>query len=83
MKVLSFATATVGTTVSTANNAVLTPLASKVNSDTTKFPLPYCPPGPPPGSVGFSIASRNIPVIGDTESIVAEIVYVSVPTEFD
>ena len=38
-------------------------------------------PGPPPGSVGFLIASRNIPVIGDAESIVAEMVYVSVPIE--
>src|SRR5215467_10516243 len=82
MKVSSMETATVGTTVSTVNAAELSLLASKVNSDTTKFPLLYCPPGPPPGSVGFLIASRNIPVIGDAESIVAETVYVSVPTEF-
>src|SRR5262249_53937812 len=82
MKVLSIATATVGTTVSIVNGVELPSLASKVNSHTTKFPLLYCPPGPPPGSVGFLIASRNIPVIGDAESIDAEIVYVSVPTEF-
>src|SRR6266403_710124 len=41
-----------------------------------------CPPGPPPGSVAFLIASRNMPVSGDAESIVAEMVYVSVPIEF-
>jgi hypothetical protein len=35
-------TATVGVTVSTVNGGVLPPvLASNVNSDTTKFPLPY------------------------------------------
>ena len=80
---MSMDVATVGTTVSTTNGAVLPEvLASKVNSDTTKFPFPYCPPGPPPGSAGFLIASRNIPVIGVDESIDAEIVYVSVPTEF-
>jgi hypothetical protein len=56
-------------------------VASKVNSDTTKFPLGYWPPGPPPGSDGVLIASRNMPVIGDAESINAEMVYVSVPSE--
>ena len=80
MKVLSIDTATVGTIVSTVKGAVLSvmspPLASKVNSDTTKFPLSKFP-GPPPGRVGFLIASRNIPVIGDAEAIFAEIVYVS------
>src|SRR5436190_658515 len=82
MKVLSIDTPTVGTTVSTVNGAVLPmALAFKVNSDTTKFPLSYCPPGPPPGSNGFLIASRNMPVIGDAESTDAAIVYVSVPTE--
>lgn len=56
-------------------------MASKVSSDTTKFPLGYCPPGPPPGSDGFLIASRNMPVIGDAESTNAVMVYVSVPSE--
>ena len=37
-------------------------------------------PGPPVGSplAGLSIALRNMPVIGDAESINAKIVYVSV-----
>jgi hypothetical protein len=82
MKLLSIDTATVGTTVSTVNGAELPLLASKVNSVTTKFPLKYCPPGPPPGSEGFLIASRNMPVIGDAELIDAKMVYVSVPVEF-
>jgi hypothetical protein len=81
--VLSIDTTTVGLTVSTVNGGVLPPLStSNVNSDTTKFPLPVCPPGPPPGSEGFLIPSRNIPVIGDAESTDAEMVYVSVPIEF-
>jgi hypothetical protein len=71
---------TVGVTVSTVNGAVLPELASNVNSDTTKFPP--LKPGPPPGSAEFLIASRNIPVIGAAESTDAEMVYVSIPTEF-
>jgi hypothetical protein len=80
MKGLSIDTATVGTIVSTVNAVLPTRLVSKVNSDTTKFPLSKFP-GPPPGSVGFLIASRNIPVIGDAEAIDAEMMYVSVPIE--
>src|SRR6185295_4646048 len=57
-------------------------VASRVNSDTTKFPLGYCPPGPSPGSEEFLSALRKMPVIGVDELTNAVTVYVSVPIEF-
>lgn len=54
--------------------------ASKITSDTTKFPFEGIRPGPfaGPGSDGSENVPRNMPVMGDSELIDVAMVYTAV-----